>query len=94
MIPRIQTPPPAELDAIHAATVRLLAQVGIAFPSHEAQELLAAAGASVDGNRASIPEAMVRRALDTVPHAFDLFDRSGRPAVRYGQGIVHFDPGS
>ena len=37
---------------------------------------------------------MVRRALDTVPGPFDLFDRAGRPAVRYGQGIVHFDPGS
>ncbi len=37
---------------------------------------------------------MVRRALDTVPRAFELYDRSGRPAVRYGSGAVHFDPGS
>ncbi len=41
-----------------------------------------------------IPEAMVRRALDTVPRAFDLYGRAGEAAVRYGQGVVHFDPGS
>jgi trimethylamine--corrinoid protein Co-methyltransferase len=37
---------------------------------------------------------MVHRALETAPHAFNLYDRAGAPAVRYGQGVVHFDPGS
>ena len=36
---------------------------------------------------------MVRRALDTVPHQFSLYDRAGNPAARYGQGVVNFDPG-
>ena len=50
-------------------------------------------GATADGERVAIPEAMVRRALDTVPVVRPVRPRR-RPAVRYGQGIVHFDPGS
>ena len=29
-----------------------------------------------------------------MPASFDLFDRAGNPAVRYGAGVVQFDPGS
>ena len=57
-------------------------------------DLLRAAGISVKDGVAHIPEALARRLLDLVPRGFCLFDRSGRPAVRYGGDDVHFDPGS
>jgi len=57
-------------------------------------ELLQAAGARVDNGVAHIPESLARRALNTVPHDFFLYDRQGRPAVHYGDDDVHYDPGS
>jgi trimethylamine---corrinoid protein Co-methyltransferase len=94
MRPRFELLDPALVDRVVDEALQLLAKPGIKVEEPEAIALLAAAGATVDGERASIPEAMVRRALDTVPCSFELYDRAGRPAVRYGQGIVHFDPGS
>ncbi|MEP4649910.1 MAG: trimethylamine methyltransferase family protein, partial [Ilumatobacter sp.] len=40
-----------ELDAIHRASLRVLAETGIDFLHPEARRLLAAAGARVDGDR-------------------------------------------
>lgn len=94
MRPRFEILEPALVDRILDEALQLLREPGVRVEEPEAISLLAGAGATADGDRVRIPEAMVRRALDTVPHAFDLFDRSGRPAVRYGQGLVHFDPGS
>ncbi len=75
---------------------QLLAVPGIKVQSAEARQLLTEAGAQVDEARAvvSIPEAVARRALETVPREFFLYNRAGDPAVRYGGDAVHFDPGS
>jgi len=74
----------------------LLMQPGIKVQSKEARQLLAQAGAQVDEEQevAHLPETLVRRALETVPAEFTLYDRRGRPRVRYGGDAVHFDPGS
>lgn len=73
---------------------QLLMKPGIKVQDAEARDLLAAAGASVDDEIVHIPEKVVRRALETVPAEFFLYDREGRPTVRYGGEAVHFDPGS
>jgi len=57
-------------------------------------DLLHAAGITVKDGVAHIPEALARRLLDLVPRGFCLYDRCGKPAVRYGGDDVHFDPGS
>ena len=57
-------------------------------------ELLQCAGIPVRDGVAHIPEALARRALESVPRDFYLYDRSGRAAVHYGGDNVHFDPGS
>ena len=82
------------MERIVDEALQLLRRPGIKVEEPEAIQLLVGAGAEADGDRVRIPEAMVRRALDSAPAAFDLHDRSGNPAVRYGQGAVHFDPGS
>ena len=94
MRPRFEILDRALIDRVVDEALQLLRSPGTKVEEPEAIALLAGAGATVDGDRVTIPEAMVRRALDTVPHAFDLFDRAGNPAVRYGQGVVQFDPGS
>jgi trimethylamine--corrinoid protein Co-methyltransferase len=75
---------------------QLLISPGIKVQSAEARRLLAAAGAQIDGAEevAHIPKAVARRALETVPREFYLYNRAGEPVVRYGGDAVHFDPGS
>jgi trimethylamine--corrinoid protein Co-methyltransferase len=94
MRPRFELLDPGLIARVIDEALQLLREPGIKVEEPEAIAVLVGGGATADGDRVRIPEAMVRRALDTVPHSFDLFDRSGAVAVRYGQGVVHFDPGS
>lgn len=76
--------------------IALLLDPGVRVHNEEAQKLLAEAGADVDFDArvARIPEVMVRQALESVPHEFDLYDMRGEPTVHYGGEMVAFDPGS
>jgi trimethylamine--corrinoid protein Co-methyltransferase len=94
MRPRFELLDAALVERIVDEALALLTRPGIKVEEPEATALLVAGGATADGERVRIPETMVRRALDTAPASFDLFDRAGNPAVRYGQGVVQFDPGS
>ncbi len=94
MRPRFELLDAALIDRVVDEALQLLARPGIKVEEPEAIALLVAGGATSDGERVSIPEAMVRRALDSAPGSFNLHDRAGNPAVKYGQGAVHFDPGS
>jgi trimethylamine---corrinoid protein Co-methyltransferase len=75
---------------------QLLMKPGIKVQSVEARQLLAAAGAQVDETTevVKIPEKIVRRALESVPSTFYLYDRQGNRTITYGGDAVHFDPGS
>jgi len=73
---------------------QLMQNPGIKVQSEEAHDLLIHAGATAEGDVVTIPEKIVRKALDTVPAEFHLYDRSGNPKVHYGGDSVHFDPGS
>jgi trimethylamine---corrinoid protein Co-methyltransferase len=92
--PRFELLEPALVERILEEAFTLLRDPGIRVQAAAAVELLTAAGARADGDRVHIPEDVTRRALETVPRSFELYDRSGRPVVRYGGGRVHFDPGS
>jgi trimethylamine--corrinoid protein Co-methyltransferase len=41
-----------------------------------------------------IPAQIVKKALETVPRQFHLYDYDGNPTVQYGGDAVQFDPGS
>ena len=43
---------------------------------------------------ARIPADLARRAVETAPSSFYLYDADGQPAVHYGDDDVQFDPGS
>jgi trimethylamine--corrinoid protein Co-methyltransferase len=75
---------------------QLMMDPGIKVQLKEARALLADAGASLDAARevVQIPEQIARKALDTVPRKFNLYDQDGNPSVRYAGDAVHFDPGS
>ncbi|HEX7619850.1 MAG TPA: trimethylamine methyltransferase family protein [Anaerolineales bacterium] len=73
---------------------QLMQKPGIKVQSIAAHDLLIKAGATAEGDVVNIPEKIVRKALDTVPAEFHLYDRNGNPMVHYGGDTVQFDPGS
>jgi trimethylamine--corrinoid protein Co-methyltransferase len=75
---------------------QLMIKPGIKVQNAEARKLLEEAGALVDEETmvVKIPEQIARRALETVPRQFHLYDYEGNPKVQYGGDAVQFDPGS
>ena len=75
---------------------QLMIKPGIKVQNAEARKLLDEAGALVDEETmiVKIPEQIVKKALETVPRQFNLFDYEGNPTVQYGGDAVQFDPGS
>jgi trimethylamine--corrinoid protein Co-methyltransferase len=94
MRPTLELLDPTLVERVLGEAYELLEEPGVRVHDAEAVELLAGAGARVDGATVRVPASVVRDALASAPRSFDLYDRSGRPAVRYGQGVVQFDPGS
>ncbi|NIM93276.1 MAG: hypothetical protein GTO18_06155 [Anaerolineales bacterium] len=74
----------------------LLVDPGVRVENREGLDLLASAGATVDFEEmtASIPEKLVREALDSAPTEFYLYNLDGEPVVHYGGDNVQFTPGS
>jgi trimethylamine--corrinoid protein Co-methyltransferase len=77
-------------------TFQLLMDPGVKVQLPEARLLLSEAGARVDeaNDVAHIPEAVARRALESAPREFWLYNLAGEASVHYGGDDVHFDPGS
>jgi trimethylamine--corrinoid protein Co-methyltransferase len=94
MQPQLHLLSPDLLARILDEAFYLLMKPGVKVQDAEARQLLASAGATVEGDIVHIPEKVIRRALDTTPSEFFLYDYEGRPTVHYDGDAVHFDPGS
>jgi trimethylamine--corrinoid protein Co-methyltransferase len=81
------------IERILGEAFQLVANPGVRVAPYVV-ELLQESGIKVEEGVAHIPESIARRAIESVPRQFSVFDRSGRPAVNYGGDNVHFDPGS
>src|SRR5215211_2884065 len=84
------------IERILDEAYQLMLKPGIKVQNPEARQLLGDAGAQVDDETqvVKIPAQIVKKALETVPHEFYLYDYDGKPTVHYGGDTVHFDPGS
>jgi trimethylamine--corrinoid protein Co-methyltransferase len=84
------------IERIIEEAYQLMIKPGIKVQNAEARQLLSDAGAQVDEETmvVKIPEQIVKKALETVPHQFFLYDYDGNPTVQYGGDAVQFDPGS
>lgn len=94
MRPKLALLDPALVTRILEEAFALLVSPGVKVGTPEARDMLGSAGARIQDGIAQIPERMVRRALESVPREFFLYDRAGHAAVHYGGDDVHFDPGS
>jgi trimethylamine--corrinoid protein Co-methyltransferase len=84
------------IERIIEEAYQLMLKPGIKVQNAEARKLLADAGAQVDEENmvVRIPEQIVKKALETVPRQFHLYDYDGNPKVQYGGDAVQYDPGS
>ena len=93
MRPRFQLLDAPLMERILEEAFQLIDNPGVRVAPYVV-ELLHAAGISVQDGIAHISQAIARRAIESVPREFFLYDRNGKPAVRYGGNHIHFDPGS
>jgi len=81
-----------QLDQLQAATLQILQDVGVRFPSEEALEIFAEHGAQVDHDTqvVKIPRDLVRQALATVPRYFHLGARDPSCDLHLEDGVTYF----
>ncbi len=89
---RIQFLSNQQLDQLQEATLTILEEVGVRFPSEKALEIFAAHGAEVDraGQIVKIPADLVRQAMATVPRYFRLGARDPTCHLQLQEGISYF----
>lgn len=92
--PRLELLTAAQCERIVDQAIDALGTVGVLVENAAAEALLRAEGQRFEAGRAYLDEALVRRAIASAPRSFTVYDRDGAPAIRYGVGAVHFDPGS
>ncbi len=81
-----------ELDQLQVATLTILEEVGVKFPSEKALAIFADHGAQVDHDSqiVKIPPDLVRKALETVPRYFQVGGRSPECDFHLEQGVTYF----
>jgi len=85
---------PAQFEKLHFATLDILERIGVNVFNGEALKLLKSAGARVNGERARIPEWMVKEALASAPGSVHVCDRSGKRAMTLENGRSYYGTGS
>ena len=81
-----------EVEKIHQASVKLLADVGVEFPDDKAVAVLKKHGFKADGYRVYFSEDQVMSVLKTVPAQFTLHARNPDRNVTVGDGEPVFAP--
>jgi trimethylamine--corrinoid protein Co-methyltransferase len=81
-----------ELEAIHDASLRILADIGMAFLDPEARDLLSRAGATVepDGDRVRFDPEMVVETISTCPSTFALHSWNPARTLTLGGDVLAF----
>jgi len=83
----------AQARAIYHGALEVLNRTGVHVHNSEARELMAKAGARVDGVRVRIPPHIVQDAIAATPRTFTLWSRDGKPRIQVVPDRVYFGPG-
>lgn len=67
---------------IHETTLKILEEVGIKLPNEGARELLRDAGCKIEKDIIKIPASLVEESIQSAPSGIDIFDRTGKLAMR------------
>jgi trimethylamine--corrinoid protein Co-methyltransferase len=80
---------PEEVEAIHQATLRVLAETGFILREGTARELLTGAGAKINGDRVQLPPELVEKCIAVAGKKVVLRGRGGT-ARSLGDGNLYF----
>ena len=83
----------AQIERLYQAILECLDRTGVEVRNVEACDLLAAAGARVEGARVRIPPSVIEKAVATAPHSFSLWGRDGQHRLELGPEANYFGPG-
>lgn len=79
-----------ELEAIHETSLTILSEIGVDFLSAEARNIVASAGAEVNGERVRIGRQLIESSLATVPSQFTLHARNPANNMLIGADRMYF----
>jgi trimethylamine--corrinoid protein Co-methyltransferase len=82
-----------QIEKLYQATLECLYRTGINVLNAEARDLLARAGAQVDGVRVHIPAHIIQDAVAANPRSFTIWGRDGRHRMQIVPDRVYFGPG-
>lgn len=93
MINRLQPLDSSQIDTIHQACMKILANTGVVFNDAEALEIFNNHGFKVEGKTVFISEEQVWEALKSVPSEFTLLSRTPEKSVKIGGENFALGPG-
>jgi len=79
-----------EVEAIHQASLRVLAEIGMDFMLPEARDILKKAGARIDGERVRFDPLMIEQAMAFAPEYFTIHSRNPERNIRIGGENICF----
>jgi trimethylamine--corrinoid protein Co-methyltransferase len=82
-----------QIETIYQAALECLNRTGVDVLNREARDLLAGAGARLDGARVRIPPHLVQSAIAITPRSFTLWGRDGVHRMQIVPDRVYFGPG-
>jgi trimethylamine--corrinoid protein Co-methyltransferase len=83
-----------QIQTIHAASLKILDQTGVAVHDAAALALLKKAGGRVEGDRVRMKAVLVDRALKAAPKSIQMYNRAGEPAMRLEGWNSYYGTGS
>jgi trimethylamine--corrinoid protein Co-methyltransferase len=83
----------AQREAVHEASLTILARSGLRVDSERARAVCTRGGAHVEGDRVYFDRDQVAAAIESAPGTIEIFDRRGGPAFRLGDGETRFGAG-
>jgi trimethylamine--corrinoid protein Co-methyltransferase len=83
-----------QVQAIHNASLEILAQIGVEMRDPQGRKLLLDAGAWESSGRIKIPQNLVTDAIASAPSRIPMYDRLGNLTMPLELGKVFFGPGS
>ena len=79
-----------ELESIHRASLKVLAEIGMDFTLPEARDMLKKAGAKVEGERVRFDPAMIEELISSAPSEFTFHARNPENSQRIGGNAITF----
>lgn len=78
---------------IYKAALECLERVGMQLHNAAARDLLASKGATVNDKIVKIPSSLVKQAIASTPHEFNIWGRDDKHKMQVAIDRVHFGPG-